>query len=64
MEYYVRIYKTKAQYQFNGGECSKLLESINILEGLIKCASLEDDKFLDSIVRLFKYLREVNKKYY
>ena len=45
--------------QFKGGECSKLLKNIHVLEELTKSSKLERDEHISSIVNSFKYLKSV-----
>ena len=47
--------------QFKGGQCSKLLENVSVLEEKLKENNLGDDEFLLSIISAFKCLKEVNK---
>ena len=45
--------------QFKGGECSKLLKNIHVLEELIKSSKLARDEHISSIVNSFSYLISV-----
>ena len=45
--------------QFKGGECSKLLKNVHVLEELIESWKLEKYEHINSVVNSFKYLKSV-----